>query len=659
MKKSLFLIWALALMVMPVVVSGCSSSDDEPTITSTDGAGQFSLPARIDILAGGEYTFTVDKGDVPAATDYLMLEHGDGTKTLSSITSVTESTFTVRFNKGVTDGTYRAYLKHGDRNIPLGTITITIVEDLLEPADGASLYGMVLTTDGKGVKDVVVSDGVEVVTTDANGVYNINSRKDYGYVFISVPSGYEVETDGVLPRMYRITGADRETPERFDFKLTKLNGQDNYKVLFLGDMHLAARTNDANQWREFTADVRKYVAANAGSKIYAVTLGDMSWDLYWYDTKYNLSSYLKDANEQLTDLTIFHTMGNHDNDMNALGDFSAEDPYRKTIAPPYYSFNIGKVHYVVLDDINCSKYDANHSRNYFKDVTDNQLAWLAKDLNHVDLSTPLVITSHAPFFRPNGATAFRYDHSSTTGDRNDNTNRLLELTKGHKVHLVTGHTHMNYNVMPKDMPVQGYDVTEHNVAAVCASWWWSGYMTPGYHVACDGAPGGYAIWDIRGTDMQWIYKGTGKSENLQFRSYDLNKVAFTTADCPNLSGSAVAGYARYTAAYPQNSNNEVLINIWNWNSSWTLKVVTETGAELKPTAVTAYDPLHIATLTIPRFNKTATSVPNFVTENWTHFFKVKCPDANTDLTITVQDEFGHTWTEQMARPKAFDIAAYK
>ena len=34
-------------------------------------------------------------------------------------------------------------------------------------------------------------------------------------------------------------------------------------------------------------------------------------------------------------------------------------------------------------------------------------------------------------------------------------------------------------------------------------------------------------------------------------------------------------------------------------------------------------------------------------------------DADVDLTITVKDEFGHTWTEEMQRPKAFSTDAYK
>ena len=506
------------------------------------------------------------------------------------------------------------------------------------------------------MKGVVVSDGVEVVTTDENGVYNIKSKKELGYVFISVPSGYEAEADGVLPVMYRHTSLSATTVERSDFKLTKVDGQDKYKVFFLGDMHLAARTNDANQFKEFTADFNNYRTNHAGEKMYAITLGDMTWDTYWYDNKYELTDYVKTINEQVKGIQIFHTMGNHDYDYKAFNDFDASLQYRTSISPTYYSFNIGKIHYVVLDDIDCDEYDGTKSRNYKKNLSDEQLAWLDKDLSYVSKSTPLIITAHAPFFRPTETGGYKYDHDTPSTDR------LLNLLDGYKVHFVTGHTHMNYNVPSSASVTGGRDIMEHNVAAICASWWWSGYLTPGLHLSTDGTPGGYAIWDINGTDIKWLYKGTGLSESTQFRSYDLNQVSFSAADVPemtNPSATVSKELNKYIQAYPSNSNNEVLINVWNWDPTWTVTVTTPSGQELSVTQVGAYDPLHVAALTMKRLNKAnLTSVPSFLTEYFVHFFKVKAPDATSTLTITVKDGFGNTWAETMTRPKAFSIKEY-
>lgn len=164
--------------------------------------------------------------------------------------------------------------------------------------------------------------------------------------------------------------------------------------------------------------------------------------------------------------------------------------------------------------------------------------------------------------------------------------------------------------------------------------------------------------------MQYLYKATGRSENYQFRSYDLNNVHFSMADVPDMpsdiSKSIKNEYLKYTEAYPQNSNNEVLINVWNWNANWTLTVTDENGKQLTPVNTWAYDPLHIAALSVKRFNSSSLkSVPSFITEKLHHFFKVKAADADTDLTITVKDEFGHVWTEHMQRPKVFSTDAYR
>ena len=135
------------------------------------------------------------------------------------------------------------------------------------------------------------------------------------------------------------------------------------------------------------------------------------------------------------------------------------------------------------------------------------------------------------------------------------------------------------------------------------------------------------------------------------------------ADVPQMPASVPASvkakFQRYVDAYPVNKDNEVLINIWNWNPRWTLTVTDEKGNKLTPEEVWAYDPLHVAALSVKRFNSsTLSSTPSFITENFTHFFKVKAADADVDLTITVRDEFGHEWTEQMQRPKAFSTDAY-
>ncbi|MBK5195825.1 MAG: calcineurin-like phosphoesterase C-terminal domain-containing protein [Proteiniphilum sp.] len=645
------------LLILAIVFQyvACSSQEDD---VANEFEVQFELPALIDITKGGDYVFRVKEGKSPSSTDLFILESDAGISFVCPIIKSSSESFTIRLASECTSGYYRVSIKRDTRKKTFGKTYINIVEDIgFIPDEGTTIYGFVSSGDGTAVENVVVSDGVEVTVTDQDGVYQLKSAKKQGIVYISIPGGYEVSSNGVLPKFFNKLKGAPNMVERIDFSLKKVNNQDSYKVFMLGDMHLANRTSDAKQFSEFTADLTNYMDRHSGENMYAIALGDMTWELYWYSNNYYFPQYLNAVNTQLKELQIFHVMGNHDNDYMGTSDFTAEIKYRDLIAPTYYSFNIGKVHYVVIDNIDCSNYDGTESRKYEKRVSSEQLNWLVKDLSHVDKSTPVVVATHAQIFYPT-TSGFKYDHDVT------NTTTLFNILAGYEVHFVTGHTHQMFNVTPESAIVGNHNFYEHNSGAVCASWWWSGHLTPGVHISPDGTPGGYAIWDVSGTDLKWRYKATGWPEDYQFRSYDLNNVNFSMADVPLMPSSTPDAtrkvYLQYVDAYPANNNNEVLINIWNWNSNWTLSVVDEDGNNLTHEAIWAYDPLHIAALSVKRFNQAnLTSTPSFVTQKFTHFFRVKANDADTDLSITVKDEFGNRWSENMERPKVFSIEEYK
>lgn len=635
----------------------CGGGDDEKTPADNFDV-QFTVPGSVDVTEGGECTFAVSGGGKsPLTTDTFILESDAGISYVCPIVNTSSDSFTVRLADGCETGYYKVFVKRDARKKSFGRIYINIVEDIdFKPDAGTTVYGIVSSA-GVGVENVVVSDGAEVTVTNEKGIYQLKSAKKWGYVFISVPSGYEVPSVGVLPQFHCALKNSADVVERADFKLEKVDGQDSYKIFMLGDMHLANRTGDLGQFAQFTSDLTDYMTRHKGEKMYALTLGDMTWDLYWYSNSYYFPQYLNTVNSQIKNLQIFHTMGNHDNDFQTRSDYDAAVKYVDQICPTYYSFNIGKVHYVVMDDIDCSSYDGTESRNYVKSLSAEQLDWLAKDLSHVAKTTPVVVAMHAQVFYPT-TSGFKIDHDPV------NTLRLFDILDGYTVRFVTGHTHKLFNVTPDAPIVDGHNFREYNSGSVCASWWWSGNLTPGIHIGTDGTPGGYGIWDVTGTDFQCLYKSTGWPEEYQFRSYDLNNVHFSMADVPlmpsDISASVKNAYMQYVNAYPQNNDNEVLINIWNWNSDWTLSVVDENRKTLPYTEVWAYDPLHIAALSVKRFNNAGLkSTPSFITDKFTHFFKVKADDADTDLVITVKDEFGNEWTENMQRPKAFSTDAYR
>ena len=81
---------------------------------------------------------------------------------------------------------------------------------------------------------------------------------------------------------------------------------------------------------------------------------------------------------------IFNTMGNHDNDVMLHGDWVGEQPYRDIVGPVYYSFNLGEIHYVVLDNtiwIN----PPGHMSQSLAGMTEHLLDGLKKDLSFVSI----------------------------------------------------------------------------------------------------------------------------------------------------------------------------------------------------------------------------------------------------------------------------------
>lgn len=645
MRKNFFF-RALSFLLLTVIGLGtilqCSK-------TEIDGDGAdlseilFVLPEQIKAEPGGLIDFRVLNGKVPLQTDEFQLVSTSGVSTHTcAIESVSSSKFSIRLDKSVSSGEYQVYLKRGQKRKSFGTTVITLVQSLdFSPEAGTTVGGRVIC-DGKGVPDVVVSDGVLVTKTDSDGIYQLKSQKKWGYVFISVPSGYEPLSSGVIPMIHKFMTKPADTVEQINFDLNKVGNQDNHTLLVFGDMHLANRMRDREQFSAFTKDVNAYVSANsAKGKIYAITLGDMTWDCFWYENNYGFEEYVKDANA-VKNLFFYHTIGNHDHDMAFAGDFNTVEKYKKIIGPTYYSFNIGKVHYIVLDDIECTntgKGDPD-SRDYNAKVVNEELEWLKKDLEYVPTSTPLVISSHAPLYSDSGIISL------------GNGILLSNIIKDYKnVQLFTGHTHKVYNI---DYP----EIFEHNSGAVCATWWWSAYETPGIHIAQDGAPGGYEVVSVSGTDFSWQFKATGQTTDYQFRTYDGNQIALTAEKyTPDASAEYKAEFENKAGGWVNaDKSNYVYINVWNYDPAWTISV-TENGKSLDVEKISAKDPLHLIAYTAKRLNKGKGA--SFATSVTKHFFRVKASSDKSTLDIKVTDRFGNEYNEKMTRPKPFDVETYK
>ncbi len=630
---------------------GCQKAEDDSVKLPKV---QFVVPEDMDVEYGAAtISFRVQFENTPSQGDMIKL----GNYNPCPVINIKSTSFDVDIKSLWDDnfwtGTYDVRLIRDGKASKKGQSRITVVssDDGVQPADGATVYGKIICS-GVGVPDVVVSDGFEVVKTDKNGVYQMNSKKQHNYVFVSVPSGYDPVNQGILPVIHQQLRKPADVAERVDFPLQAAPDQDNHTMLMMGDIHLARRTNDREQFKNFVKDVNAYVAGAEG-RIYAMTLGDMTWDQFWEVNKYGYQDYLEDAN-QIKGVMVYHTIGNHDHSMYEIGDFNTVKSYKELIAPTYYSFNIGQVHYVVLDDIECTNSqpakDTNgnpcYVRSYKENIVQQQLEWLQKDLSFVPTSTPLVVAMHAPLYTPDGTYYLM------------NKANLANILKVYsRVDIFTGHIHNVYNVDN----LSGEHIFEHNSGAVCGTWWWSGKETPGVHICPDGSAGGYQIVKRNGTAISWQFKATGFPVSYQFRTYDRNNILITADRYMPNADAAHRSQLTPGLWKTADDSNQVYINIWNWDPEWRISVKEEGNDNaLSVEVCKTYDPLHLISYFTKRLNQNADVDDAFKTRTNNHIFIVKGiskPDSKLEISVT--DRFGNVYTETMVRPKAFTTDQYK
>ena len=630
-----------AVMALVAAVSCGKEPIEDVTVPTESFDLMISLPATIDGGAGDVVSVKFYSGKGPKSGDVVLLKQGSK-EIVCEIVVIESDSFGFKIAPEVETGKYSFCIKRGDAVKAVRDVQFNIEKRVeVNPKDGYNIYG-IITCGEEGVPGVVVSDGLEVTVTDENGIYYLASKEYNQTVFMSIPSGYEAASNGVLPKFHKKVDGNPATVERADWTLTKVDNTDHI-MYFLGDMHLANRNRDLAQFAEFTSDLTKQVQANKAKRQYALTLGDMTWDLYWYDNKYDLYSYVETINSSLSGLQIFNTIGNHDHEMNMAGDFNTVNVYKNAVAPTYYSFNIGDVHYVVLDNILCTN-DGSGSRTYESSLTVDQVEWLRKDISHVDKSKTIVITMHAQLYADSGTAKMEL------------ASELESICSGYTTHVMTAHTHVIYN----NDKLSSKGIYHHNSGAICGTWWWTGYYTSGLGLCKDGSPSGYYVYEMNGKDMKWRLKPTGRDFSHMFRSYDRNEIVLSAANfTPSADASKKTAFEKSASHWvAASADNYVYINVFDYDPSWKIEV-TENGTALKTEVIKVKDPLHLAAYEAKRYNANASPTSSFLASTVnTHIFRVKASSATSTLEIKVTDRFGNTATESMKRPKAFSISAY-
>src|SRR5690606_17684896 len=118
-----------------------------------------------------------------------------------------------------------------------------------------------VSSGGKGLSGVAVSDGRLVVQTSASGEFELISGNDRDFVFVSLPAGFEIprQANGSAAFFQRIDKTKAEQSFQFELKRSSAS-DDNHHFLLLSDTQIQD-DYDAGQLLTVAApDVQKTVA---------------------------------------------------------------------------------------------------------------------------------------------------------------------------------------------------------------------------------------------------------------------------------------------------------------------------------------------------------------------------------------------------------------
>lgn len=337
-----------------------------------------------------------------------------------------------------------------------------------------------------GLKGIKVSDGMQVVVTDAQGRYSL-PVVDGRTVFVIKPAGYgfPARADGT-PDFWRhirtrpgpvlkYGGMLQQAAGCRDFALIPATARKDpaLDVFVFADPQTKSLVDVGYYDRDVIASAQGLqMRADAG-----ISLGDITND--------DLSLYpaLNQATAKLG-VPWLHVAGNHDLDFDASRDEDSLLTFRSIYGPDTFAWEEPQAVFIAMDDVIYRP----QSRDYIGGLREDQFDFLAAYLPMVPKDQLLVIGVHIPFFdAAPGRETFRH------ADRE----RLFALLQEFpNVLLLSGHSHTQRHVF-HDASTGWHgakSLHEYNVGAACGAFW-SGLKDaqgiPGTTMA-DGTPNGFA-----------------------------------------------------------------------------------------------------------------------------------------------------------------------
>jgi C terminal of Calcineurin-like phosphoesterase/N terminal of Calcineurin-like phosphoesterase/Calcineurin-like phosphoesterase len=396
-------------------------------------------------------------------------------------------------------------------------------------AQAASISGIVFEDIGgsgqrgandPGIPDVLVSNGVDVAITDAQGRYSL-PLPDEATFFIIKPAGFMPPVDPITgsPRFYRLhqpTGSPPSLgvafegvpptgtlPASVDFALRRQDEPKKFEVVMLTDPQPESEA-EVDFIREDVIE-----ALNGTPAQFGLTAGDIMFDDLSLYGRYN-------AIIGTIGVPWWNIGGNHDLNFEAPDRHYTRETFKRVFGPNYYAFFYGDALFLMLDDVDYLGVDKAkpHSAGGYEGRLDQpQLTFVKNVLAQTPPDKLIVIVLHIPL---------RNYLDARPDTTLQNVKDLFALFEGRRFTVsFSGHTHTtehHYFDAADGWP--GAAPHHHHVLTALSGSWWSGpYDHRG--VACadsrDGSPNGFHILSIDGNQYKTRFVPAKEPNGRQMR----------------------------------------------------------------------------------------------------------------------------------------------
>lgn len=448
-------------------------------------------------------------------------------------------------------------------------------------------FGYAVTATGivksaeKPLKEVLVTDGFTFTVTDYQGHYSLELADKAEFIYLVTPKGYVADFSTGVPQFYQ-----RLEPSKtvYNFNLKQMKGDpDHFVMITMADTQLDTDADVTRMNNETLPDLKETISNYPEAQVAGIILGDITWDVY----KHNMT-YKEFARQ--TGIPIYPVIGNHDFDKYIEPDEGVDFAhiYKKDFGPLYYAVQLGDVYYVVLNNM---IYYGNKRYKVTLEIED-QMKWLELLLNCVlQQDKKVFIAMHAPL-KP------MPEYPLIPGG--EKLKKML-MNKFH-AGILSGHFHLNSNT---DI---GAGIMEHNLGAVCGTWWACG-------VCRDGAPNGYQVFEGKGSEVTWYYKATGYDKNYQMTVYDKGRI--------------------------MERPDAIVAKVWNWDEAWRVRWYEDGKFMGDMSRFYSYDPDYL------KYVNGRRAVEDYEPVRTDHYFSAVPSVGAKEVKIEVTDRFGNVYTEMV------------